>query len=97
MDNIRPMDLGNGYRLVIQVNSDLNPNLNKYRAVVKDANGTVVARGPVTTLDNIAESRQQATLEYVDKVLKPLDAVHSDEEEEDARRSGIDEEEDDED
>ena len=73
MDNIRPMDLGNGYRLVIQVNSDLNPNLNKYRAVVKDANGTVIARGPVTTLDNIAESRQQATLEYVDKVLKPLE------------------------
>ena len=83
MDNIRPMDLGNGCRLVIQVNSDLNPNLNKYRAVAKDANGTVIARGPVTTLDNIAESRQRATLEYVDKVLKPLDAAHSDEEEDD--------------
>jgi hypothetical protein len=44
MDNIRPMDLGNGHRLLIQVNSDLNPNLNRYRAVVKDANGTIVAR-----------------------------------------------------
>ena len=78
MDNIRPMDLGNGYRLVIQVNSDLNPNLNKYRAVVKDASGTVIARGPVTTLDNIAESRQQATLEYVGKVLKPLEKPEGD-------------------
>ena len=83
MDNIRPMDLGNGYRLVIQVNFNLNPNLNRYRAVVKDASGTVVAQGSVTSLDDIAESRQQATLEYVDKVLKPLDAAHSDEEEED--------------
>jgi hypothetical protein len=76
------MDLGNGYRLVIQVNFNLNPNLNRYRAVVKDASGTVVARGPVTSLDNIAESQQQATLEYVDKVLKPLDAARSDDEEE---------------
>jgi len=78
MDNIRPMDLGNGYRLVIQVNFNLNPNLNRYRAVVKDASGTVVAQGSVTTLDNIAESRQQATLEYVDKVLKPLEKPEGD-------------------
>jgi hypothetical protein len=55
---------------------------------------TSMNRPPITALDNIAESRQQATLEYVDKVLKPLDAAHSDEEEEDDRRSDIDEEED---
>jgi hypothetical protein len=72
------MDLGNGYRLVIQVNFNLNPNLNRYRAVVKDASGTVVAQGSVTSLDDIAESRQQATLEYVDKVLKPLEKPEGD-------------------
>jgi hypothetical protein len=75
MDNMKPIDLGGGYRLTIQQNLG---DSNRVRAVVKDVHGTVVARGPVTTLDNIAESRQQAMLEYVDKVLKPLEKPEDD-------------------
>lgn len=70
MENMEPMDLGNGYRLLIQW-SGKDPI--QFRAVVKDASGKIISRGPVVPRDRLAESRTQAINGYVDIVLKPKD------------------------
>jgi len=86
MENMEPMDLGNGYRLLIQW-SGKDPI--QFRAVVKDVSGEIISRGPVVPRDRLAESRTQAINGYVDIVLKPKDQnpdadfYDEDEEEED--------------
>ena len=93
MENMEPMDLGNGYRLLIQW-SGKDPI--QFRAVVKDASGEIISRGPQVPRDRLAESRTQAINGYVDIVLKPKDqnpdADVYDEDEEDEEEEDEEEE-----
>jgi hypothetical protein len=95
MENMEPMDLGNGYRLLIQW-SGKDPI--QFRAVVKDASGEIISRGSVVPRDRLAESRTQAINGYVDIVLKPKDqnpdADFYDEDEEDEEDEDEEDEED---
>ncbi len=78
-------DLGNGFSLVYQTGAG------GHRAVVKQADGTIVARGPVVTDKEIGRSKFMAVSEWMNTYLptpqpEPEDFDLDDSDEEEAEK-----------
>ena len=66
MSDLKPQDLGNGFTLSFQKRTSMFAGSDdQVRAVVKDASGTVVVRGPVVNELDAEVFSRQAAMEFL--------------------------------
>ena len=69
MPDLKSQDLGNGYRLVFQAHQGTGGGM--VRAVVKDAQGNITARGLVVPEADAEVSKRGALMEHMSMTMAP--------------------------